>query len=430
MNSAPTLTYKDLPDWASDASRPAALRASVPMESAEVFEGLSLIRPAVYAGTKPGDSRLELIPMRRDGRPILVVTVASRESQAKAMSSAMRSLHDTGRGLPAILGYGWVGGKRSEGVGEIAEVVDSFEASNRISDIIWSSSNLLVDQSWVPERGKVPEATTPWLSSEVGKKLSVSRDIPPIDLVELYPTAALFGFDPRAAVLSQGKGQRVGPPVIARPRGRVCQASIRGVLSSPSDDADWSGRVVNWGHRGTRSARLHPASNFQVTDDGRIKGGESKGKKPSEVGLGNVPFAGNLDVVPVESIRMDMSISLSALRCDNYGDDALNRSARALLTALALRCMTSLAEGGAIRTACTLVGSPSVRWELIGPGQSETFELDLEAADDLLDEAVDTFGRWKGDTHKVWVNDDVANWLTRDHRKIVESEGTEESVGG
>ena len=424
------LTYDNLAAWVSDSNRAAALRAVVPMESAETFDGLSLIRPAVYAGDKrPGGGNtgpcFELLPMKdRDGQSILVITIASREKQAKTMSLMMRRLHDDGRGVPAILGYGWIGGRRSENKGEVSEVIDSFDAPNRISDIVWAQSSLLDDQSWTPETGSIPKATTPWLDSAAGSRVSVRHDISPLVLVEMFPTAALFGFDPRASVLSgDTKEKKVGPPVIARPRGRVCQAAVRGVLSSPDQNADWSSRVSNWGHRGTRSARFHPSSNFNVDDDGRIVGGESTGKKPSEVGLGNVPFAGNLDVVPVGDIRMDMSISLSALRCDDYGEASTN--ARALLAALALRCMTELAVGGSIRAACTLIGSESVHWELVGPGQKESFVLDPAIADQLLDHAIERFAGWDSHAHKVWVADDVANWLTRDHRQIVEPDVAE-----
>lgn len=432
-----TPTYADLSNWVSDSSRVAALRASVPMESAEVFDGKSLIRPAVYAGWKKGESVFEIIPMNQDGNQILVITVASRERQAKMMCSQMRALRDEGLGLPAILGYGWIGGKRSEGSGELAEVIDSFDAPNRVSDIIWGESNLIDDQSWTPDAGTAPKASTPWLDSGIGKKLALSGDISPLDLLEIYPAASLFGFDPRASVVKmksdkeggkEGGKQtkddsvRVGKPIVARPRGRVCQAAIRGILSSATGNASAAREVKNWGHLGTRTSRLHPSSNFSATKDGHIEGTPGKGLPPSKVGLGNLPFSGNLDVVPVEGIRMDMSVSLSALRCDDYGDDTLNRSARALLTALAVRCMTKLAEGEPVRTACTLTGPTVVRWEMIGAGHSDTFELDLETADLLLLEAIDNFGKWDGATHKVWVNDSVSNWLTRDHCKIIEPE--------
>jgi hypothetical protein len=87
--------------------------------------------------------------------------------------------------------------------------------------------------------------------------------------------------------------------------------------------------------------------------------------------------------------------------------------------------MTELALGGSLRAACTLIGSDSVQWELVGPGHKDNFHLTIDAADQLLDDAVDGFGRWDGRSYKVWVADDVANWLTRDHRAIAEADGAD-----
>ena len=349
------------------------------------------IFPPTYPPERRGDPPRHVFERRRvEGMEIWCVLVDSVQSQANRLEEALlAAAEEEGDGERAPLPYVTVdfGGADLEPL----ERITSLDAPHRVYDAILRDSLL---------------AGVPFMQSEEGRRLAAAKPADATALLELSPTALLFG-----AWHSQGEGGGLGAKF---PRALVSE--IMGIdtpveeVATNSRTGEVEARTAGW-RTGSRidptgiSKKVPIYQSMENENDwtpwkdqaarrqsnpilfSRKKG--DKAGKPSVINHSNVmPTVEPLGVT-CDHVEHRATITLAGLRRLRFGGGARDAAGRALIASLGLLALTEQdARGYALRSRCDLVCDGEAPLELVhADGSTEPLELDRTAARALYRES-------------------------------------------
>ena len=391
------------------------------------------IFPPTYPAARRGDPPRHVFERRRvDVREAWCVLIDSVQSQANRLEEALLAASEAG-GLP--LPYVTVD-FRGTGLDPL-ERITSLDAPHRVYDAILRDSLL---------------GEKPFMQSKEGLRLAAAKPSEATALLELSPTALLFG-----AWHSQGEGGGLGAKfpralvseivgvdapvdeVVANqrtgetePRTAAQRTGSRidplGVLKnvkiyrSRQDDKDWTPHESE--------AAKNPSGPIPFS---RKKG--DKAGKPSVINHGNVTPSVEPLGVTCAYVEHRAVITLAGLRRLRFGsDDKRNAAGRALIAVLGLVALVEQdAVGYALRSRCDLVCDGQAPLELVrADGATETIELDREQARALYGEvhaeASSAGFRFQSITLKPQAK--LIEIVRRSREQALEGLGGEEDDGG
>ena len=333
--------------------------------------------PPPQGGPRNAPPRHVFERRRIDGKEIWCVLLDSVQSQAnrleEALLAATEDEGDDGRmPLPCV-----AVDFRGTGL-EPLERITSLEAPHRVYDAILRDS--LLDD-------------TPFMQSEEGRRLAAAKPADATALLELSPTALLFG-----AWHSQGEGGGLGAKF---PRTLVSE--VMGI-DTPAEEVVANQRTGEIEARtaGRRTgSRIDPLGilrkvevfmGVSTSDWSTDKSDAGKGAKkvrPSEINHSNIaPTVMPLGVT-CDHAEHRAAITLAGLRRLRFGGGARDAAGRALIASLGLLALTEQdARGYALRSRCDLVCDGDAPLELVhADGSTAPLELDRAAAQALYREA-------------------------------------------
>ncbi len=317
----------------------------------------------------------------KDGE-VWCVLIDSVQSQANRLEEALlAATEEEGDGgrvpLPCVtVDFGGAGL-------EPLERITSLDAPHRVYDAILRDSLL---------------NGVPFMQSEEGRRLAAAKTADATALLELSPTALLFG-----AWHSQGEGGGLGAKF---PRALVSE--IMGV-ATPVEEVAANSRTGGVEARtfGRRTgSRIDPlgilrkvevfkgasASDWETTDKNDPgKGAKKIWKKvrPSEINHSNIAPTVEPLGVTCDHVEHRATITLAGLRRLRFGGGERDAAGRALIASLGLLALAEQdARGYALRSRCDLVCDGAAPLELVhADGSTAPLELDRKAARALYREA-------------------------------------------
>ena len=336
------------------------------------------IFPPTYPPARRGAPPRHVFERRRlDGNEIWCVLIDSVQSQANRLEEALLAAaeeNDEDKRMPLPFVTVDFGGAELKPL----ERITSLDAPHRVYDAILRDS-LLND--------------TPFMQSEEGRRLATAKPADATGLLELSPTALLFG-----AWHSQGEGGGLGAKF---PRALVSE--IMGI-DTPVEEVVISSRTgeVESQTAGRRTgSRIDPLGilrkvevfkGVSVSDWSTDQGEAGKGAKkvrPSEINHSNiVPTVEPLGVT-CDHAEHRATITLAGLRRLRFGGDVRDAAGRALIASLGLLALAEQdARGYALRSRCDLVCEGAAPLELVhADGSTTLLELDRPASHALYREA-------------------------------------------
>ena len=364
--------------------------------------------PPTYPGAGRNAPRHVFERRRVDGGDVWCVLIDSVQSQANRLEEALLAAAEQGRIRIPYVTVDFSGASL-----EPLERITSLDAPHRVYDAILRDS-LLNGQ--------------PFMQSEPGRRLAAAKPADATALLELSPTALLFG-----AWHSQGEGGGLGAKF---PRALVSEImgidtpvdggqNQRGVeVEARTDKDSWFIRAKGENQRaveveartaGKRTgSRIDPLGisnkvkiyrsasdekdwTHQEDEAARSKSGPllfsrkkgDKAGKPSVINHGNVtPTVEPLGVTCAYAEHRAV-ITLAGLRRLRFGSDERNDAGRALIAALGLVALAEQdARGYALRSRCDLVCDGPAPLELVrADGSTEAVELDRDRAGKLYGDA-------------------------------------------
>lgn len=331
------------------------------------------IFPPTYPGEQRGDPPRHVFERRRnDDKDVWCVLIDSVQSQANRLEEALLSAATDGDALP--LPYVTVDFSAADL--HPLERITSLEAPHRVYDAILRDSFL---------------DGVPFMQSEQGRRLAAAKPADATALLELSPTALIFG-----AWHSQGEGGGLGAKF---PRALVSE--IIGVDAPVEEvETDPRARTTEPRNAGRRTgSRIDPLGVLRKVEVFKgpagwstEQGGAGKGAKkvrPSEINHSNIaPSIQPLGVTCAYAEHRAV-ITLAGLRRLRFGGGDRDTAGRALLAALGLVALCEQdAYGYALRSRCDLVCDGVAPLEIVhADGTTETIELDREEARELYREA-------------------------------------------
>lgn len=330
------------------------------------------IFPPTYPGEQRGDPPRHVFERRRnDDKDVWCVLIDSVQSQANRLEEALLSAATDGDALP--LPYVTV--DFSDAGLHPLERITSLDAPHRVYDAILRDSFL---------------DGVPFMQSEQGRRLAAAKPADATALLELSPTALIFG-----AWHSQGEGGGLGAKF---PRALVSE--IIGVDTPVEVEMDPRARTSEPRNAGRRTgSRIDPLgvlrkvevfkgpAGWSTEQDGAGQG--AKKVRPSEINHSNIaPSIQPLGVTCAYAEHRAV-ITLAGLRRLRFGGGARDTAGRALLAALGLVALCEQdAYGYALRSRCDLVCDGAAPLEIVhADGTTETIELDRAEARELYLEA-------------------------------------------
>lgn len=153
----------------------------------------------------------------------------------------------------------------------------------------------------------------------------------------------------------------------------------------------YSSEIVGYGAHGVKAGatKLDPVGGASDTSkvsfkDNALRFGDTKGKKPSEAGFGQVPRTVYVTQYVCELILQQAGISLSVLRSIHFADAEVKASALTTLTLLALTGHVLAEEDGFLRTGCALVPVEQ-RLGWVSRGHATPEELTIDSTDEVIE---------------------------------------------
>lgn len=330
------------------------------------------IFPPTYPGEQRGDPPRHVFERRRnDDKEVWCVLIDSVQSQANRLEEALLSAATDGDAMPLP----YVSVDFSAADLHPLERITSLEAPHRVYDAILRDSFL---------------DGVPFMQSEQGRRLAAAKPADATALLELSPTALIFG-----AWHSQGEGGGLGAKF---PRALVSE--IIGVDAPVEVEMDPRARTSEPRNAGRRTgSRIDPLGVLRKVEVFKgpsgwstEQGGAGKGAKkvrPSEINHSNIaPSIQPLGVTCAYAEHRAV-ITLAGLRRLRFGGGARDTAGRALLAALGLVALCEQdAYGYALRSRCDLVCDGAAPLEIVrADGTTETIELDRAEARELYLEA-------------------------------------------
>ena len=333
------------------------------------------IFPPTYPGARRGDPPRHVFEKRRiDGADVWCVLVDSVQSQANRLEEALLAAAEDDDPA-ARLNLPFVAVDfRPAGLAPL-ERITSLDAPHRVYDAILRDS--LLD-------GK------PFMKSAAGGRLAAAAPADATALLEISPTALLFG-----AWHSQGEGGGLGAKF---PRALVSEIMAVGAPVEEVVDRQTGEVAPRTAGRRTgsrvdplgvlRKVEVYKGSADWSTDKDRAGKGAKK-VRPSEINHSNVAPTVEPLGVTCEYVEHRAVIALAGLRRLRFGGGGRDAAGRALLAALGLVALAEQdARGYALRSRCDLVCDGSAPLELVRPdGSTEPVELDRAAARTLYRKA-------------------------------------------
>ena len=406
------------------------------------------IFPPTYPPERRGAPPRHVFERRRvEGKEIWCVLIDSVQSQANRMEEALLAAADE-EGDDGRVKLPYVKVDFSGAGLEPLERITSLDAPHRVYDAILRDS--LLDG-------------TPFMQSEDGRRLAAATPANATVLLELSPTALLFG-----AWHSQGEGGGLGAKF---PRALVSE--IMGI-DTPVEEIvsnryrDRSGRRLDGRHvfvhveeitdgrrtsemeartAGRRTgSRIDPlgilrkvevfkgvsASDWSMEKDDLGK--SAKKVRPSEINHSNIAPTVEPLGVTCDHAEHRATITLAGLRRLRFGGGEKDAAGRALLASLGLLALAEQdARGYALRSRCDLVCDGEAPLEVVrADGSTAPLEIDRAAARALYREAyvqaeaVDFQFR----SLRLTPQDKLVEIVRRSRQLALEGQGGEQSEGG
>ena len=302
-----------------------------------------------------------------EGREVWCVLIDSVQSQANRLEEALlAATEEEGDGERVPLPYVTVdfGGAGLEPL----ERITSLDAPHRVYDAILRDS--LLDD-------------TPFMQSEEGRRLAAAKPADATALLELSPTALLFG-----AWHSQGEGGGLGAKF---PRALVSElmgvdTPVEKVVANQRT-GEMETRTAGW-RTGSRIDPLGTLRKVEVfkgasaTDWSTEARKGAKKARPSEINHSNIAPTVEPLGVTCDHVEHRATITLAGLRRLRFGGGARDAAGRALIASLGLLALTEQdARGYALRSRCDLVCDGPAPLELVhADGSTEPLELDRTEA--------------------------------------------------
>ena len=336
------------------------------------------IFPPTYPSERRGAPPRHVFERRRlNGEEVWCVLIDSVQSQANRLEeSLLAATEEEGDDGRVPLPYVTV---NFSGAGlELLERITSLDAPHRIYDAVLRDSLL---------------NGIPFMQSEEGRRLAAAKPVDATALLELSPTALLFG-----AWHSQGEGGGLGAKFA-----RALVSEIMGI-DTPVEGFVASQRTgevyVQTAGRRTRS-RIDPLGILRkveifkgasVADWSTDKSAVGKGAqkvRPSEINHSNIAPTVEPLGVTCDHAEHRATITLAGLRRLHFGGEARDDAGRALIASLGLLALAEQdARGYALRSRCDLVCESPAPLELVrADGSTTPFELNRAAARALYREA-------------------------------------------
>lgn len=384
MNST-VLTYDELRKAVAGAAF--AFRAVTDLDPAG-GDGDKLFPPTYQGGVYAREQRMI------DGKPVNCVLLDSVQSQANRLELALLEWH---RSTPAgdkpfpLVQIDFAGTTAAE-VG----LFTALEAPHRIADAVFLASEIEQEEGgrrlWKPFR----HPKDPTRGSEMGRLVDQASPARATGLFSLCPTALIFGmWDSHGS--RGGLGQKFQRALVSEIIGVDVTENNRRPASRIDPLIGVAGESI--------PIRIADDRTWTVVEQGTSK------TRLSEVGLGNV--VPSLKVPPEQrrnfeseynhggvSVRFARQIavlSLPALRRLRFPLDSKSHeqqteadiTARTVLAALGLAALArQWTAGFSLRSRCDLVPRSEFALTLLWPGAAPSFRLPVEAAGELLREAV------------------------------------------
>ena len=333
----------------------------------------------IFPPTYPGDGRnappRHVYERRRIGeREAWCVLVDSVQSQANRLEESLRDVAREGVPVPHVkVDFSEAG---LDGIAEIT----SLDAPHRVYDAILRDSTL---------------DGTPFMQSEVGKRLATARPAEATAVLEISPTALLLG-----AWHSTGEGGGLGAK-FAR-----CLTSEIVAVDVPVDEVEFRNGETAPRTAGQRTgSRIDPLGVLRKVEVFKGESGwgtsaseagkKAKQVRPSEINHGNIAPTIQPLGITCDYLEHTFVLSFAALRRLHFGDPSRTAAGRSLLAALGLVALAEQdARGYALRSRCDLVCEGVTPLEVVHPdGTSDSVKLTREIARQLY---LDSFEAARG----------------------------------
>lgn len=335
----------------------------------------------VFPPTYPGDGRNEpprhVFERRRvaahDGASadVWCVLIDSVQSQANRLEEALRDAADEGLPLPFVT--------VDFAKADLAPLtrITSLDAPHRVYDAILRDS--LLDGE-------------PFMRSEQGKRLAAAKPADATALLELSPTALLFG-----AWHSQGEGGGLGAKFERRIVSEIVGVGVpvEEVTNARTGEVTTRSAGRRTGSRIDPLGVLRRVEVFKGAEgwntDAKEAGKGAKKVRPSEINHGNIAPSVQPLGVTFDHAEHRLTLSLAGLRRLRFGGGDRDAAGRALIAALGLVAVAEQdARGYALRSRCELVRDGGAPLEIVdADGVPRPVALDREAARRLYQEAYD-----------------------------------------
>ena len=356
----------------------------------------------IFPPTYPAEQKGQKAPPRHvyerrrvNGGEAWCVLVDSVQSQANRLEDSLLAAIGDGLAVPHV-----VVDFTDAGLDGISEIT-SLEAPHRVYDAILRDSLL---------------AGEPFMKSDVGLRLARAKPEDASALLEISPTALLFG-----AWHSTGEGGGLGAKfarclvseliAVNVPVEEVAVNTRTGVSDRRTGmTARFDGEtlVVNYRTReidyhqtaarrtGSRIDPLGVLKKVEVfkgdagwSTNAAAAGAKAKKVRPSEINHGNIAPSVEPLGITCDHVEHSFVLSFAALRRLRFGGGERDAAGRTLLAALGLVALTEQdARGYALRSRCDLVCEGQAPLELVAAdGASEPLSLDRAQARTLYEDA-------------------------------------------
>lgn len=325
--------------------------------------------PAEQKGQK-GPPRHVYERRRVNGGEAWCVLVDSVQSQANRLEDCLLAAIGDGLTVPHV-----VVDFTDAGLDGISRIT-SLEAPHRVYDAILRDSLL---------------GGEPFMKSDVGLRLARAKPEDASALLEISPTALLFG-----AWHSTGEGGGIGAK-FAR-----CLVSELIAVNVPVEEVAMNARTGEIDHRtaGRRTgSRIDPLGVLRKVEvfkgdagwgtTAAAAGAKAKKVRPSEINHGNIAPSVEPLGITCDHVEHSFVLSFAALRRLRFGSRERNAAGRTLLAALGLVALTEQdARGYALRSRCDLVCEGPAPLELVAAdGAAEPLAVDRATARKLYEDA-------------------------------------------
>jgi CRISPR-associated protein Csb1 len=320
------------------------------------------IFPPTYPGEGRNASPRHVYERRRlEMKDVWCVLVDSVQSQANRLEECLLQAIADSIQIPHVAVD--FSAAKLEGISRIT----SLEAPHRVYDAILRDSLL----------GKEP-----FMESDVGKRLAKSKAEDASALLEISPTALLFG-----AWHSTGEGGGLGAKFA-----RCLISEIVGIDVPIEELTDQRTGEIESRTAGRRTgSRIDPLGVLRKVEVFKGESGwgtteaaagkKAKKVRPSEINHGNIAPSVQPLGVTCDHLEHSFVLSFAALRRLRFGGSERDSAGRAFLAALGLLALAEQdTRGYALRSRCDLVCEGRGALELVHPdGATEAVSIDLAA---------------------------------------------------